>query len=251
VALSRSNHLSEEKSDTSGALSVNFTAFTPQSSSLLVVFVYYVGNAAPGTTGALSGGGLTWTMQQRSATGTDSTYVWLEEIWTAPVGVAASTTLTYANASITITDSRVQVSAFSYTGYDTGTPTGGKGGWDTTTDGIGSGTIDAAPSANDAVVSGRIWVPTGGANTTATPETGSTEIHEVSGTAGYGNLETQERLSNTSTTVGWNDVNDSGAAGWANQCRGAALVIKADAGGGGGGGQVGISVSPLFILGMS
>lgn len=227
MALSRSNHLSEEQTDTAGALSVNFTAITPQSSALLVVFVFYIGTTTPGTTGVLSGGGLTWTNNVRSSAGASGGYFWNIEIWTAPVGVAASTTLNYANASITITDARVQVSAFSYTGYDTGTSTGGKGSWDPTTDGVGSGTIDAAPAAADAVVSGRIWVPNGAVNVTATPETGSTEIHEVTGSAGYGNLETQERLNNTSTTVAWNDINDAGLTGFAGQERAAALVIKA------------------------
>lgn len=230
MALSRSNHLSEEQTDTAGALSVNFTALTPQSNALLVVFVFYIGTTTPGTTGALSGGGLTWSNEVRSSTGASGGYFWNIEIWTAPVGVAASTTLNYANASITITDARVQVSAFSYTGYDTVTPTGGRGSWDTTTDGVGSGTLDAAPGVNDSTISGRIWVPNGAVNVTATPETGSTEIHEVSGSAGYGNLETQERLNNTSTTVGWNDINDAGLTGFAGQERAAALVIKALAG---------------------
>jgi len=226
MALARVDHLNEEVSDTSGALSVNFTAFTPQDNSLLCVFVFYVGNATPGTTGVLSGGGLTWTRQVISVTGTDGTYSWNEEVWTAPVVTAVSTTLNFANASITITDAKVTVSAFSYTGYDTGTPVGGTGTWDTTTDGTGDGTIDAAPATDDAVVSGRIWVPNGATNTTATAQTSSTEIHELAGTAGYGNLETQERLSNISTTVAWNDVNDAGLTGWANQERAAAIVVK-------------------------
>lgn len=228
MALSRANHLGEEQSDVSaGALSVNFTAFTPQSNSLLVAFIYYVGNVTQGTTGVLSGGGLTWTLRVRSPIGTDASYFWNIEIWTAPVGTAASTTLNYANAPIvTLTDARVQISAFSYTGYDVPSPTGGKGTWDIGTNGFGLGTIDFAPAIGDAVVSGAAMTPSGATNTTMTPETGSTEIHDIAGSPGYGNMETQERLSNTSTTVGWNEVNDDSISTFPGNEYGAALVIR-------------------------
>lgn len=247
MALSGSSHLGEEKSDvTSGAVSCTFTAFTPQNDSVLAVWVFYVGDATPGTTGTLTGGSLSWTRQVISTTGSGGGYFWNLEGWYAKVvGAGPSTTLNYANASISATDVRVQVSARSWTGYDTTTPIGGSASWDSGSSGTGSGSLDNAPATNDAVFAARIWVPNGGTNTTATAAAGSTEIHEVSGSAGYGNLETQQRLSDTSKTVVWTEINDAALTAWANQERAGAMVIRevnSPAL------QFGIYVTPLFIF---
>lgn len=233
MALARTDRISEEKSDTSGGFSVASSAFTPSDNSLIVACIGWIHNDSLATP-TVSGGSLTWTERILSSGGNGSGYNWRVGIWTAPVTTGASMTVTIADATTSITDGKAWFSIFDYTGYNTTTPTGGKIAGDIGENGAGTLTLDAAPESGDVTVAIRVFVPAGGSNTTATPGSGWTEIHEVSGTAGYGNIETQQRISSTSTTVEWTDINDDDIDGLGvNQERGAALVIKVAAAAGG------------------
>src|SRR5688572_27167093 len=102
MALSRTDHINSEVSDTSGGFSVASAAFTPPDNSLLVAVVGCIFNDSLATT-TVSGGGLTWTQRVASSAAGDGGYNWRVEIWTAPVATGASMTVTNANASTAIT----------------------------------------------------------------------------------------------------------------------------------------------------
>lgn len=246
MALSRADHLVEFKNDTTGTLDVTCTSFTPQSNSLLVFVVGGLMNADPGTAMTLTTTGLTWSNVQRVRLSDGVGYFTFIEQWVVQIGTAAAMTVQVQNAA-SITDSQINIQAFSYTGHDTSTPTSGV----TTTTTLGSsgagtiGNLSVAPATDDVTVATRRLEPTAATDSGATAAAGWTEIYDNSGSgAGYGNMETQQRTGSTSAAVAWTEIN-VGAVGVRTSIA-AAFNIKAAAAGADP--QVGISVSELFIF---
>jgi hypothetical protein len=249
--MARSDHLNTKLLDSAnGTLSVTSGSFTPQSNSLLVVVIGVMAcTDASGppvidtANSSLSGGSLTWTRRIGvNSGGMSFSYSRCLEIWTAPVGTAASMTLNWTNTFdqgtfATTEATRVAVQAFSYTDYDTGTPTGATCSDSTlSTSGTGAMTLSGSPASSSWVVLAREINQDGTTDITATPDTGGgfAEIYDVpavTGSEGYACMETQERTGSTSTSVEWDDINANAQTVF-GEAIGVGLEIKASGGGG-------------------
>jgi len=237
MSLSRSSHINSKVSTTGTGNAVT-ASFTPQDNSLLVAICNPMAHASGGNIAAanstVSGGSLTWTKRLSIDSGAlGFSYSHCLEIWTAPVTTGASMTVTHANTlDCNGADGRkTAFHIFSYTGYDTGTPTGATVTGSSLSDPTGALTLSAAPASDSMVVASRSFQPDAASDVTASPGSGWTEIYDnASGATGYSCLETQERTGSTSTSVAWTDINVEDTAVFGTL--GAAIEIKAAAGGG-------------------
>jgi hypothetical protein len=228
AALVRSALKNEFLTDTSGSFSVTTTSFTPPADSLLVavVGVFATGEIEPGL--ALSGGGLTWTRRAiggNSGAGYDACGI---QIWTAVATSTASKTLTISDGT-SVSDAGATIQILAYTGYDHANPIGKTvGDDDIGTNGAGSMMLSGSPLLTSAVVASRFFVVNGSNPTTATPGSGWEEVYETpSGTAGYGDVETQERTASTSASVFWTDIHDEATGIYCSAASGAAIEVRA------------------------
>lgn len=112
--------------DTSGTDTLTSSSFTPNNNSLLVVAYAQQENVNtdPGTTTTISGGGLTYTLQQYNYL-FGGNHNMVSMIWTAPVSTGSSMTVAVATG---LADWGAAMAIMDFTGYDTGTPVGVKGG---------------------------------------------------------------------------------------------------------------------------
>lgn len=189
-------------------------SFTPPSNSLLVVAETYIENNGtttdPTSALAISGGGWTYT-GQTSTVSQPTNFPTVTKIWTAPVAVGASMTLTLSAGGRSA--GVYSVSVVAYTGYDGVTPVGA------TATGNQSGgfagpptpltlTLGAAPAVASEVFAG---VGTNRSVAGATPGAGWTEDCDTENTD-WGGLQTQTRNNSTSTSVDWADLRSGGGA---------------------------------------
>lgn len=226
MALARTDLLGQVSADNHGTGAFTTSAFTPPSSSLLVVAAYVmenIGTTDPSADMSVSGGG--WTYTSRLVFGTAASWSIGLRIWTAPVSTGVSMTLALDCAARNIYCYAVSVVA--YTGYDTGSPTGATGTVvDTTTpDGAQTITLSGAPATTSEVIAA---LGTDKESVGVTPGSGWTEVHDVQ--AGVqGGIETQVRTGSASTSVAW--VDSHTGTGTIFKCIGVALEIKESAAG--------------------
>lgn len=213
--LSRADHLNV-KIELDGNSDATTGSFTPQSNSLLVVCITHTHNTGVAHTMALSGGGWTFTERVTASSG-GPTYFGRTSIFTAPVGTAAAMTLT-VNGSSSGDDGAATFQVMSFTGYNTGSPTGATA-IDTTLASSGENpmTLSGAPAASSVVVACRRFEASEAEDAQATADTsgGWTEVYDapaLGGFAGYAGLQTQVRTGSTSDDVRWDEVNALGTA---------------------------------------
>ena len=214
--LSRSDHLNT-KIKLNNNMDGTTGSFTPQDNSLLVVVVSLVYDPAVSFAVTISGGSLTWTERVTAINGPSSNYYERLSIFTAPVSTAASMTISVNGNSSGGADSPIaSVQAFSFTGYNTGTPTGATA---TDANGLADGenamTLSGSPASSSVVIAARSWTADSANNETATPDTsgGWAEIYDnvpLTGFSGYTCLQSQARTGSTSTDVRWDDTADNG-----------------------------------------
>jgi len=243
MALSRTDHGAFSRAGTSSPFVTS--AFTPDSNSLLVVCVTC--EDCPATFSAdvaISGGGWTWT--KRASADNDATGAAEGcAIFTAPVGTAASMTLSITGQGTNL--SGLYARAFSYTGYNTSSPIGGTASFGDGTVGANTTTLtltlDATP-ASDSVVLGLIDMSADAPGLAPGPSGGFTELFEEQLPATWQNNQIQHRTSSTSTTVDWTHASVT-----PDLRVGAAIEIKAAAAGGGAAARVvgtGLTESRFF-----
>ncbi len=201
------------------------TAFTPPNNSLLVIFTELLNNASadPGQGETpidnLGAGALTYTSRANSFQGVAFSHA--VTCWTAPVTTGASMTITLNDGAQSVYQYVITVAAV--TGYDTGTPTGGKATVSTNVaDGAETLTLDAAPATND-ITFAMTCIDDSGSAANPTMGTGSwTNVYD-----GVSNLGSNlnYRTASTSTSVPWTDVYTG--AGSFDKGILLALVIKA------------------------
>lgn len=231
--LSRTDHINSKVSTTGTGNAVS-ASFTPPDNSLLVAVINPMCHSSAGNVAtansSVSGGSLTWTKRVSIDSGAlGFSYSHCLEIWTAPVTTGGSMTVTHANTlDCDGADGRkTAFQIFSYTGYDTGTPTGALITGSALSDPTGALTLSGAPSTSSVVIASRSFQPDAASDVTATPGDGWTEIYDnASGAVGFSCLETQERTGSTSDSVAWTDINDQNTAVFSTL--GAALEILAD-----------------------
>jgi hypothetical protein len=230
VALSRTTLLGAISGASGSFGTGNYTpsAFTPPSSSLLVVAVVFIENASvttdPRSAMTISGGGWTYTGRiDAVASPTDTPTA--TKIWTAPVGTGASMSLTVGSGGRSA--GLYAVSAVAYTGYDVATPVGATASGSATS-GFTSPPTAASITLNGAPAAASETFAVVGIDKSAagaTPGTNGTwtELHDVTNTD-WGGLESEARTGSTSTTVDWADLRSGGGAlfNWAA----AALEIR-------------------------
>lgn len=216
MTLSRTDLLGQINTGNLGTGNFTTTAFTPASASMMLVGVVGTENSgsAPSVTDmtVTSSAGYTLSPVLRQAVGaTFATYV---GIFSAPVGVGASGTLTVSFNGRTM--SVVGVSVAAWTGYDTVTPLGANatgsqtGGF--TTHNPAALTLSGTPA-----VTSEVWGFLGADKNTTdiTPGTsiGWTETQDLfNGASVNAGCESQVRGASTSTAVRWDDVRPGGGA---------------------------------------
>jgi 4'-phosphopantetheinyl transferase EntD len=178
-------------------------AFTPPSNSLLVVCITLTQIGVLTADGVLAISdslGLTWTQRRLNESLTSDSEV--AAIFTAPVGTAASMTVTVDCGATNVF--RYIVHVFAFAGYDTTTPVGGKGGT-----GSASGAtpttfaLDAAPATSSYILSAAIS-DSGGTITEGTGWTAEfTSSPDIL-------TKTQSITGSASTTVTWNVLTNPG-----------------------------------------
>lgn len=209
--LVRTNKLSQKTGNGYGSGDFTTSAFTPENNSLLVVAVYQLGLLANNilatdiTLTDTLGSPLTYTSRYTNRSTAGSQYASTIRIFTAPVTTGQSLSLktnvggksAYAYA----------VQAFSYTGYNTETPTGGTA---TSTAGPTNGaaqiTLDQTPQVISEVLS-FCQLNLSSGLPSVDPGTGWTEVYEINGGTTEWVMQTQARSGSESTSVDWNDVN--------------------------------------------
>lgn len=229
MALARTNLLGQITSGNFGTGNFTSTAFTPASSSLLVVGGAFVENNGT-TTDSTSvfqisdSGGHTWT-QQVTAIANPTAFCSLIKVWTTPIVTGASITVTLTTSGRTA--GLYGISAVCYTGYNTGTPVGG------TITGIQTSgfatpapftmTLSAAPATGDEVFG---FVFADKSTTGTTQGSTFTEIDDLNN-VNWGSLESEVRTGSTSTTADWVDLRPGGGSLFSVAA--GAIVIKAAA----------------------
>jgi len=205
-----------------GTGSFTTSAFTPPNNSLLVAIICVDetgGTTDPTTDLTITDSqGLTWT--SRVAGGDAVTWTFGQRIYTAPVTTGASMTVTVDCAARDIYMYDVQV--VSFTGYNTGSPTGGK----VVTTGLAVNgadqiTLDASPASGSYVLGCLL----ANGPDAATPDPGSafTELRDAFAAAM--SVQLQYRTGSTSPIVDWVAVNTVGSDN--AKTMGIAIEIKA------------------------
>lgn len=217
MALSRTNLLGAfagTNGSNFGTGNYTSAAFTPPSSSLLVVAAVFVQNS--GTTDPTSAfqisdsGGHTWT-QAVTTVVSPTSFPTCVKIWYTQITTGASTTVTLTTAGRPSISYAVSVVA--YTGYDTTTPVGAtatgtqNGGFTGPPDPV-TITLSGAPASTSEVIAA---VGMNKSAASATEGSGWTELHDVTNTAGC-SLESEARTGSTSTSVQWADLRSGGGA---------------------------------------
>lgn len=235
AALTRTNHINQLLQDDTGTVSVTSNTFTPPSGSLLVVSFGIIVQGSIDISGMnVSGGNLTWTRRAGPNTSGGGGYIWMQEIWTAPVTNAAPMEITVSSSATVDGDgARVQLQAVSFQGYNQLNPIGGTASDATmATNGADSLTLSSIPAASSVVLASQYTLDNGVADTGKTPASDFTEVYEGPNSSGYGNLQMQVRGSSMSTTVGWDDVatnpsaNVGSSFGLSIEIRGRSTVAK-------------------------
>lgn len=223
MALTRASVGSYISSNHHGTGAFTTSSFTPANSSLLTVVAaisVYSGSSDPSSALTISdSASLSWT--RRVYIGNSSSWSCGFAVWTAPVTTGTSMTVSVDCGANDASYYYVQV--FTWTGYNTSTPTGatatnGSAG----TNGALALTLSGAP-ASDSEVLGVLFKDMNSGTATSTPGTGWTELYDV-GVNDYNFLETEVRGSSTSTSVDWVDIND--VSGSVAKSIAAALEIK-------------------------
>lgn len=234
AALSRTTYTIQSSSTGHGTGSYTTGSFTSESSGLLVVAAYFMTNSGSGgadRSGDLTisdSAGLTWT--PRVNAGNADLFAIGARVWTAPVTAGGSMTVTIDCGANSIY--AYQVHIYSYTGYNTSTPTGATAtGTHGSTSGNFTDTLSAAPASTSEVV-GVLAVSPGQGTTDAAPGTGWTEIYQSITDWDHGS-QSQVRAGSTSTAVAWGTINGTSPLPTTVEV---ALEIKEGTGGGGGGG---------------
>lgn len=220
MALARTDLLQQITATSGNFGTGNFTtsSFTPPSNSLLVVAEAYVENSGsttdPASALTISGGGWTYS-SPASISSSPTSFPTTVKIWTAPVGTAASMTLTLGAGGRSA--SFYAVSVVAYTGYDTGTSTGAvasgqqNGGFSGPPT-PASITLGAAPSSTSEVFAAVAMDKTVLGVTPGSSPTVWTEVHDNMENTDWGGLETEIRSGNASTSVSWDDLRSGGGA---------------------------------------
>lgn len=235
MALSRTNRLQESSGTAFGTGGFTTGSFTPANNSLLVVRISAISNANDALAGSdltiTDSVGLTWTSRVISTTHPGWGYG--TQIWTAPVTTGASMTITADAGAFNVHDYRVEV--YEYTGHDTGSPVGATAvGNDADGDGAAAITLSATPASTSEVLAFCQTI-LGSGSGSVTPNAAWSELFDVT-VAGWTTFQAQARSGSTSTSVDWDDVLASGAAGGGSELT--ALEIKESSGGGGGANNV-------------
>lgn len=217
------------------AVAATTTSFTPPNNSLLVVVTNLL-NDDDGdnmwTNNQVTGGGLTWT-QRAHAQGTNAGFPEYNsglEIWTAPVTTGSSMTVTAANSngvsgSAFSDGARIGIQIMAFTGYDSADPIGVATSSNNIGNTTGNMTLPSTTDLTSTVLAARSFVAATTDSTSASPGTGWTEVYDYATANGYGELQTQVRVSSTSAAVYWTDINVNDAPlGWTN---GVAMEINA------------------------
>lgn len=214
MALALTARLGVASGSAFGTGAYNPAAFTPSASSLLVVGVI----AKAGDIGdfsaslALSDDQANTYTQRALISVTPVANDYAAAMWTAPIGASpASTTLAVDCGAVSV--DKYLVFAADLTGYNTSSPVGGKVQDTSVAEGADSGTLDATPAADSIVIAmlGRNINP--GATSVVTHGTGWTEIYDFQQATDLDAcMQVQHRTGSTSTTVGWDDTEASGAS---------------------------------------
>lgn len=190
--------------------------------------------------------GLTWTV--RATEGPPAGYTAHSAVWTAPVGSDPGS-ITVQLTSNYVAAGGEDIGSYCYalyrvTGYDTGTPIGGKiSEAGNTGNGAVSVTLDAAPASGD------ITLALSRADATetsvgATFDTGWSQDATGVGGSTQGAWNAGQRTGSTSTTVAWTDVNTGTESYSSTQV---AIVVKA----GGPADVTGTAVGTLTVTGVA
>lgn len=174
-------------------------SFTPSNNCLLVAVVAENLSGRAGAVPTVTGGGLTWTkrLEIHSSTNDNSN---LSQIWTAPVGTAASMTVSAAaNGNV---DGDIALAVIEFTGYDTGTPTGATHTFQT---GSRSGVYNGALSATTAADSYVVGI---GTTDSGTVTAGASWTSWANGAIGFVDPRAEYR-SGALTTLDWAALNSS------------------------------------------
>lgn len=240
----------------SGANNTEVTgSFTPANGSLLVAIAMIIKTDTPGDGGApdieetpsmgiTDSAGLTWTERVargdeivHSGSGADhAAYACGLKIWTAPVVTGTSMTVTFQRVSPNAYLVAYCWGAVIQVTGQHASPIGVTGHGEKDTDGFGNAsgaltfTLSGTPAASSIIFGARGVVSSATGTFRADPPTGYTELLDVS-TDQTGGFQVQVRdAGSTSTTYGWDEVNDGTAANPVYTPMGLALEIKEAAG---------------------
>lgn len=195
--LTRTNILQRRGTGASGS-------FTPPNDSLLVAVVGACessGNTDPSGSIGISGGGLVWT--PRLTIGSSVPFSRGVRIFTAPVGVAASMTVTPNLGARPVF--QLDVHLFAYEHADIAAPTGVSASSNVIAGGAGPQTLtlSGAPSVASEVLAVMHTNPTA-SSSPITPTSPWVEQYDNGG--GNIQMQTQTRANSTSTSVSWSGV---------------------------------------------
>lgn len=213
-------------------------SFTPPNNSLLVmVAMAQPDNDVVDQTGATIAdtASLSWT-KRVSINNVGSTVGYLPDliIWTAPVTTGVSMTVTVTKAAGSPDLMKWFLQPISYTGYDTGSPTGVTGSAQNgPADGSYNPSLSGSPASTSEVIAFIAGTCAGSGDTKPVTGTGWTQI-AISNDAGYYGLHIQIRVGSTTGSVLWDDVLGPASTDtyWDTHTAYLALEIK-DGGGGG------------------
>lgn len=190
------------------------SAFTPSANSLLCAVTLVKNQSSssdPSSDLTVSdSNGLTWT--SRALIGNATSWSMGMRLWTAPVGGSpASGTVTFDCAARNIF--RAASACFDLTGYNTGAPvTQTQTDGDCGTNGANNMTaLSGSPVSTSIVIAVLAREVSPGAASVVTHGTGWTELYDFQQASQGECLQIQYRTGSTSTTVGWDDVEASGA----------------------------------------
>lgn len=191
------------------SLSVQTIAFTPSNNCLLVVHASTLSSTDISADWSMSGGSLTWT--RRVSLNTNSSgYYRAHEIWTAPVGTAASMSVTWSHTgTIGYANDGMDLIVHCFTNYNSSSPIGATA--TALMSGVGSGsvTLSGTPASTSYLAASRAITPNEAIDCYATEGTGWAEVADLlvgSAGAGLGGIQAQVVTGTTSTSVTWNDL---------------------------------------------
>lgn len=212
MALAGPTLLATFRSNNSGAVAHGTGALTGSittvNNSLAVVAVSALADVSStqvSTNLSVSGGSLTWTKRAQYQLNPSADTEFAVQIWTAPVTTGATFNLTIDCGSVSVYS--YDCHAYYYTGYDTGSPTGGIAQFgENPGSGAISGTLGSAPASTSSVLAA---IHLGTESMSVTHGTGWTELNDTFGTDSFHKLQTQHRTGSTSTSVGWDSATSS------------------------------------------